>query len=308
MRLYLYSGKRHICFICFEETEEASKYCQKLTKYSFEKVKEFSAAWASINFRHELNERIKDFSFSGGFICHKKCYSYLTRKDLFEISKHKFDKDSNENGGHVYNTEVFGSDEVKLTLDDETQVTCQSMELCTSFLLGIVKQKVLIDEQTVDCKQIEEILKAEMLREGIQFSDGYNFSRYIKQTLQNEAEINELIEFLKCHKRHTVIAAKSFIEKAICEMHYDAKTSTEDDELLTVSKIIRKELSETIKWTFDGDFSTFVRPSKLEKLMSMFIGGTLPITNLNKKHDEIALISRNACDYIFSNYKSDREI
>lgn len=290
-------AKKHVfCFICTEKTEEADKQSQKLTTHSFAKVKEFSAAWAEINYRQDLYERIKDVRFSDGYICHKNCYGCLTRTDRLQFALEKCNNNDKQ-------CNILHVNELSDVYEDKSVTPDQSTESCESYLLGIIRERVLIDEQTVDFKELEDTLRDKKLLEGIPVA------RYIKQVIEKEAEISSSIEFFKSHKKHTIIAAKSFIQKTICKMHYDAKTSTDDYDFLTVTKKIREELSATSRWTFDGDFNTFVRPKKLEKLMTMFIGGTLPKTDLNKKkRDEIALISQNVCDYIFSNYKFDRAI
>lgn len=103
----------------------------------------------------------------------------------------------------------------------------------------------------------------------------------------------------------TVVANKNLVAKLVCDKHFNEKEA-EDNCFSTTAKIVRRELGSLKPWSFNGSFDNFTYPVQLSKLIKSIIAGTKSLSD--KKEQEVNAITSNIVQYIYANFKSDRQI
>lgn len=128
--------------------------------------------------------------------------------------------------------------------------------------------------------------------------------RYIKTLMQSDEKLMSAIDFYHHQPcKPTVVANKLLVAKLVCDEHYRDKQT---DEIPKVAKLVRKEMSDKNEWEFNGTFENFEAPLKLYRLLKLVISGEKPVND--RKQSEIDTICSNVVQYIWSNFKSERQM
>lgn len=158
---------------------------------------------------------------------------------------------------------------------------------------------------TIDMNQLEQqyeqLLHAAQLPRPVE-----QMRRYIKNILQSDEELMSQVDFYHYTKRKpSVVANKLLVSKLICDKHFIEEEDDQNGRWKT-AKVIRKELSSIKPWNFDGTFENFEMPQKLLQLITWIISDCKSLSD--RKKTETDTVSSNITQYIYSNFKSDRQL
>lgn len=167
--------------------------------------------------------------------------------------------------------------------------------------------KLQIDSSnTMDMKQVEDCYVKYLKEENIDVPLQIDIRKYLKKIILSDENLMSKIDFFHyIPRKPAVIASKKFVEKLVCEKHFNGSDDAQDTVTKTF-KLIRKELGKLDDWSFDGDFEKYETPALLSSLMYGILAGSKTVSE--KKSNELTLISKNISQYICSNYKSDRQM
>lgn len=130
---------------------------------------------------------------------------------------------------------------------------------------------------------------------------------YIRNLIKSDEELMAAADFYQhAPNKPAVLANKKIVSKLVCEKHFREDDENYCDSFGDVSKVIRKELAVMKHWEFNGTFDDFEMPTRLSELIKAIISDNKSVSEVKQK--QIDAVTRNIVQFIYSNFKSDRQL
>lgn len=162
------------------------------------------------------------------------------------------------------------------------------------------------DSATLDMNQLVSRYEAMCRVSNLGFPTS-SMKRYIKLLIEAEQDLMAQINFYQyAPSKPAVLANNALVSRLVCQKHFRENDEDEPDFSNETAKEVRKELSAMNVWDFSGTFDDFEMPVKLSGLIKSIISDNKPLSEIKQR--EIDSVSRNIVQFIYSNFKTDRQL
>lgn len=134
-----------------------------------------------------------------------------------------------------------------------------------------------------------------------------SLKRFVVSLIQDKEELMNVADFYHyAPNKPPVLASKKVVAKLVYEEHIRENCDHVPDVLDQAAKEIRTDIKSITPWEFTGTFDDFEPPPKLHKLICSIISDNYNLSETKQK--EINAVVGNIVQFIYSNFKSDRQL